>query len=110
MKRVIQQRAVTFRRRLQLLEVIREQRHVERVDLRHPRDLVRIVAVMRQRMMRIGHADLGVGAVARLARELERDHPRHVALQRQHLQVEHQLRVIGIRRRHADRPIEIRQR
>ena len=69
-----------------------------------------IVAVMRQRVMRIGHADLGVGAVAGLARELERDDARDVALQRQHLQVEHQPRVVGVRGRHADRPVEIGQR
>jgi hypothetical protein len=89
-QRVIQERAVAFRRRLQLLEVVGEERHVERVDLRHARDLLRIVAVVRQRVMRIGHADLGIGAVARLARELERHDARDVALHRQHLQVEHQ--------------------
>ena len=57
-----------------------------------------IVAVVRERMVRIGHADLGVGAVAGLARELEGDDPRDVALQRQHLQVEHQPRVVGVGR------------
>ena len=64
---------------------------------------VRIAAVVRQRMVRFGHADLGVRAVARLARQLERDHARDVALQRQHLQIEHQPRVVGVRRR-ARRP------
>jgi hypothetical protein len=65
---------------------------------------------MRQRMMRIRHADLGVGPVARLARQLERDDPGHVTLQRQHLQIEHQLRVVGVRSRHAGGTIEIGQR
>ena len=60
--------------------------------------------------MRIGHADLRVGPVAGLARELERDHAGDVALQREHLQIEHQPRVIGVRGRHAGRTIEIRQR
>jgi len=36
-------------------------------------------------MVRIGHAYLGVGAIARFARELERNDPRDVTLQRQHL-------------------------
>ena len=93
-----------------LREELGEQRHVELIDLRHARDLVRIVAVMRQRMMRIGHADFGIGAVAGFARELERDDARDVALQRQHLQIEHQPGVVGVGGRHAHRPIQIRQR
>ena len=83
---------------------------MELVDLRHLRDLLGIAAVVRQRVVRIGDADLRIGAIAGLARELERDDARDVALQREHLQVEHQLRVIGIRGRHADRTIEIGQR
>ena len=66
--------------------------------------------MVRERVVRIGHADLGVGAVAGLARELERDDAGDVALQRQHLQVEHQPRVVGVGGRHAHRAIEIRQR
>ena len=65
---------------------------------------------MRERVVRIGNADLVVGAVARLARELERHDARDVALHRQHLQVEHQPRVIGVRGRHARGPIEVRHR
>ena len=64
---------------------------------------------MRQGMMRIGDADLRIGAVAGLAGELEGHHAGHVRLHRQHLQVEHQPRVVGIRGRHAGRPVEIRQ-
>ena len=60
-------------------------------------------------MVRIGHADLGIGALAGFARELERDDAGDVALERQHLQIEHQPRVVGVGGRHADRPIEIRQ-
>ena len=66
--------------------------------------------MVRERVVRIGHADLGVGAVARLARELERDDAGDVALQRQHLQVEHQPGVVGVGGRHAGRAVEIRQR
>ena len=76
----------------------------------HLGDLVGVVAVVRQRMVRIGHADLRIRAIARLAGELERDHPRDVALQRENLQVEHQPGVVGVRGRHADGAIEIRQR
>ena len=61
-------------------------------------------------MVRIGHADLRVRAVAGLARELEGDDARDVALQGQHLQVEHQPGVIGVGGRHADGAIEVRQR
>ena len=83
---------------------------MELIDLRHARDLFRIVAVMRERVVRIGNADLRVSAIARFARELERDDARDIALQRQHLQIEHQPRVIGVSGRHAHRSIQIRQR
>ena len=97
--RVIEQRAVAVGRGLQLLEVIGEQRHVIGVDLRQLLQLLRIVAVMRRRVVRLGHADLRIGARADFARHLERDDARHVGLQREHLQVEHQLDVLFPRRR-----------
>ena len=56
-----------------------------------------------------GDADLGIGAGAGLARQLERDDAGDVALQREHLQIEHQPRVVGVGGGHADRPIEIGQ-
>ena len=60
--------------------------------------------------MRIGDADLGVGARAHFARHQEGDDPRHVALERQHLEIEHQLRMLGKRRRDAAaRPVHRRQ-
>ena len=61
--------------------------------------------------MRLGDADLRIRPRAHLARELERDDPRDVGLQREHLQIEHQLRVLFPVRRHADRPRQhVRQR
>ena len=72
-ERMVEQRAVAFGRGFQFLQEPGEERNVERIDLRHPLDLGRVIAVMRQRVMRIGNADLGVSAIARLARELERD-------------------------------------
>ena len=59
--------------------------------------------------MRFGHADLGVGALAGFASKLEGDDSSDVSLERQHLQVEHQLGVIAVTNRNADRPIKIRQ-
>ena len=66
--------------------------------------------MVRERVVRVGNADLGIGAVAGLARELERDDAGDVALERQHLQVEHQPGVVGVGGRHADRAVEVRQR
>ena len=83
---------------------------MELIDLGHLGDLVRIVAVVRERVMRIGDADLRIRAVAGFARQLKRDDARDVALQRQQLQVEHQPGVVGVGGRHAERPIEIGQR
>ena len=46
----------------------------------HLRDLGRVVPVVRERMVRVGDADLGIGPPAGLAGELERDDPRDVPL------------------------------
>ena len=104
---LIEQRAVAVRRGFQLLEKLREQRHVERVDLGNLRELLRIVAVMTRGMVRVGDADFRIRAVTQLARQLEGHDPRDVRLKRQDLQVEHQLRVVGKRRRDTHRPIQI---
>src|SRR5947208_12027566 len=82
---------------------------MKRIDLRHSRDLFRVVPVVREGVVRIRYADLVVGSRAGFTRELERDDPGDVALQSEHLQVEHQTRVIRIGRRYTDRPIQIRQ-
>ena len=79
------------------------------VDLGHLGDLLGVVAVVRQRVVRVGDADLGIGPVAGLAGELEGDDAGDVALERQHLQVEHQPGVVGVGGRHADRAVEVRQ-
>ncbi len=78
------------RRVLHLLEQIPEERHVIGVDLRRLGDLLRIELVVRHRVVAVGHADPRIGASAQLARDLERDHPRDVGLERQQVQVEHQ--------------------
>ena len=64
---VVEQRAVAIRRGFQLVQEIRELLHVEAVDLRHLLDPLRVVAVVRQRMVRFGHADLAIRARAAFA-------------------------------------------
>ena len=46
-QRMIQQSAIAFARRFQLPKELREQRNVERIDFRHARDLLQIVAMVR---------------------------------------------------------------
>ena len=79
------------------------------VDLRHLRDQLGTIVVMRQRMVRFGHADLRIGPRALFLAEHERDDARQVGLERQQLQVEHQREVILEDRRHALRLIDGRQ-
>jgi hypothetical protein len=67
----------------------------KRVDLGDLHQLLRIAAVVARRVMRVWHSDLGIRAVVLLARELERDHAGDVCLERQNLQVVHDLRVVG---------------
>ena len=63
--------------------------------------LHRAVLVVRQTVVGVGNAQLGIGPRADLARHHERDDPGHVGLQREHLQVEHQPRMLGERIRDA---------
>src|SRR6185295_5934770 len=86
---VVEQRAITIGSGLQFLEKLPEERHVKRIDLGNLQELLRIVAVMTDRMMRIRNADFRIRAVIELASELERHDTRDVGLKRQDLQVEH---------------------
>ena len=106
---MIQQRAVAVGRRAQLVEIAREQLRVVAVDLRQVRDELGHVVVVRQRVMRLGHADLRVGPRALLLADHEGDDARQVRLQRQQLQIHHQREVILERRRDALRLLERRQ-
>ena len=78
---VVQQRPVSFRSGLQLLQKLREQRDVELIDLGHLGDLFGVVAMVRQRVMRIGNADLRISPVACFSRQLKRHDARDVSLQ-----------------------------
>src|SRR4051812_1358827 len=77
------------------------------VDLGNLRYLDRIVAVMADRMMRVRDADVGIGTIALLPRELERDDSRDIRLKGQNLEVEHELGVICERRGDAYWAFEI---
>ena len=60
-QRVIEQRAVAVGRRSQLLEERREQLRLIGVHLGELRDLLRIVAVVREPVVRLGDADFRIG-------------------------------------------------
>src|SRR5438876_8570515 len=77
------------------------------IDLCDLRYFYRIVAVMTGWMMRVRDADLRIGTIALLARELECDDARDIRLKGENLQVEHELRVVGERRGNTYRPLEI---
>ena len=64
---------------------------------------------MRQRVVRVLDADLGVGAAGQLPSQHEADHPREIRPIGEHLQVEHQLDVIAESGRDARRLIDDRK-
>ena len=76
---------------------------VVRVQLRVPFDGSRAIAVMRDRVMRLGHADLRIRPLADLARHHEREHARQVRLEGERQKIEHQRDVLDVRLGHADR-------
>ena len=80
---------------------------MKRVDLRDLLDLVRITTVVAGGMVWLWNPDFRIGTVAELARELEGDDPRDIGLKRQHLEVEHEPRVIGELSRDAYRAVDV---
>ena len=66
---MIEQRAVAVGRRFSFSSEVREQLDVIRVDLRGLCELHRIVLVVRDRVVRLGHAEPRIGAVGLLAAE-----------------------------------------
>ena len=73
------------------------------VDLRELGDAGRLVAVMRRRVEALRHAALWIDAARSVATHLEREHPRDIGLERQGLQVEHELHMLVERVGHARR-------
>ena len=105
-RHVVQERAVTVRRSAQLREVPREQLRVIAVDPGHVRDQLGDVVVVRQRVVRFGHADLRIGSGALLLADHEGDHAREIGPERQELQVQHQGQVVLELRRRALRLLD----
>jgi hypothetical protein len=94
-RRAVEQRAVVVRRVFQLLEKLRKPPDVVGVDLREVEDAILAAAVVRRVVERAAEPALGVGAVGVVAPELEREHPRDIRLEREHLEIEHQPHVLG---------------
>jgi hypothetical protein len=80
--------------------------HVDHRDVLEPRGHIRVV---RGRVMRLVQADLREPAAARLALHHHGDDARRVTLEREGLQVEHQLRVIAVDGRRALRRLHGRR-
>lgn len=93
---VIQERSLAVGGRPKLSKKVGEQLDVEAVNLGHLLDELRMAAMMCQRMMRIGHADLGIRADAAFTAQHHRRHASQVRLKRDDLQIEHQLDVIRV--------------
>ena len=104
--RMVEQGALAIGRRLQLPEEAREELRVERIDLRHAFDPFGVPAMVRERMMRIRDANLRVRAQAAFAPHHHRDDPRRVGLERDDLQIEHQVHVVTVLRRDAGRLVD----
>ena len=102
-QRAVEQRAVAVRRVLQLLQQVRHQADVIRVQRREVEDLLLLAAVVRRVVEGALEAALRIAAVRRVATQLEREDPRDVGRECQHLQIEHQLDVLAERVGHADR-------
>jgi hypothetical protein len=68
-----------------------------RVELRVALHARRVLLVVRDRVVTVRHAALGIDGAGEIARQHQRRDARDVRLERQDLQVEHQIRVLGKR-------------
>ena len=91
---LIQERALAFRRRLQLLQEVAQQLNVVGVDFGFFRDQLRVVAVMRCGMMLFRNPDVRVRSRTQLTGHDHGEDPRDIRVEGQSLQVEHQLGVL----------------
>ena len=87
---MIEHGAVAIRHLGELVQELREHLRVIGLHLRQAVHLALLVVVMRQRMERVGDADVVVGLAADFSRHHEGENARHVGLVRQRHQVEHQ--------------------
>ncbi len=79
---------------------------MESIDLRDLIHQLRDVAVVRNRVMRVGDTDLAVGSHAGFAPQLEARDASKIGLIGQYLHVEHQLHVVGVFLRNAGRFVD----
>ena len=91
--RVFQQRAVAVGKRLQPVQELAEQLRIVGLKLGEGDELLGLVAVVRQRVMRLADAHLRVDALAGFPAHHERHDPGDVRFVRDRKQVEHQRRV-----------------
>src|SRR6516225_10269180 len=91
---VVEQCAIAIRSGFQLFDERGEQLEVEAVDLCHLLDEIGMSAVMSERVMRIGNADLRIGADTSLAAQHHGRNAREVRLKSDCLKFEHQLYII----------------
>ena len=108
-RRMVQQGTIAIGRRSQLVEELCEQADVIGIDLDQLRKTCRVVLMMRNRVVRIGNAELGEGPAALLAADHECDNARQVALIGDGEQVVHQHRVLLKHRWNAGRLIHHRK-
>ena len=93
---MVEEGAVAIGGRFHLLQKLGEEGDVKSVDLRHALDLIRVVSVVGKRVVGIGDSGFGVDAVARFTRQLKGGDTSDVALEGEHLQLEHEAGVIPI--------------
>ena len=93
---VIKEVTVAFLHGLEALEEIREVRGVEDVDVLDLRQLHGVVAVVRDAVVAVAHADERVRAVAAFVGQDERRHARGVGLEREDHEVGEQTQVFGV--------------
>ncbi len=98
---VIEQRRIAFFGRLQFLDPRGELARLIAIDLRHLLHQVGHIAVMRERVMAVGNADLAVRPRGALMRDQKRDDAREIGLEGDGHHVGHQLEVFGEVGRHA---------
>ena len=100
--RIVEDRfAVDVLLRIEPLQEAREALHVIEVDLPDLLHQVLVVAMVGAVMVALGNADLRIRAIAAVAGEQERGHPRRIGLERHREQVVHHVHVFAIVRRNA---------
>ena len=92
-----------------LLKNAREQIRLIGIELRVTLDVLGLLLVVRHRVMALREADLGISAEIELAAEHERHDAREVRLEREPLELVHELHVLAERLRNAGRALERRQ-